>query len=76
MLEYLNIDEITLGLINSKNNEKVLILEHNFNGAHVMNYISDKEINLIQTKYEGFKKDRPKMSHYAELYQMGKIFNN
>lgn len=71
LLQYLKHKNIKIGTFDY-DDKKLLILEHKDGDK---NYVSDKEHNIIQTKYEYYDKDRPKMSHYADLYHVGKIFN-
>ena len=78
--------EIKLGMIHtfSQNNEKekeenkILILEHLYIGVDTGNFIVvniyNEEKNIIKTKYEGWRSDRPQGSHYSTLYAEGKVF--
>ena len=74
-LQYLKQKDIKTGFY-TYDDRKLLFLEHISGGiSEHINYVCDKENIIIRTKYENYYKDRPKMSHYADLYHAGKIFN-
>jgi len=74
-LQYLKQKDIKTGFY-SYDNKKILFLEHISGGiSEHINFVCDKENIIIRTKYENYYRDRPKMSHYADLYHAGKIFN-
>lgn len=76
--KYLQTEEISPGLKKCKDGETLYILLHTksseFNSVAHINDNGEK-ISLIKTKYDGFMKDRPKGSHYSELYHSGRVFN-
>ena len=74
-LQYLKQKDIKTGFY-SYGDKKLLMLEHISGGiSEHINYVCDKEKIILRTKYENYYRDRPKMSHYADLYHAGKIFN-
>ena len=73
---YIRPYEIKPGIINCKN-EKILVLLHTKSSKlNSVAYIDgENKIDIIKTKYDEFLKERPKNSHYSELYRAGKVFN-